>query len=104
VLIERALIAGVEPAHRFCDLAVHIGNCLQHSLAGIFRLIGVAHLQRFVLAGGGAGRHRGAAANSSADVNVGLNGGIAARIDNLARVDSSDLRGHFGMVSSAVVN
>ena len=33
-----------------------------------------------------------------------LNGGIAARIDDLPRVNSRDLRRHFGMVSSAVVN
>ena len=50
-LTSLLLIAGIDPVDRFRNLAVHVGDGLEHALADIFRLVGVAHLERFVFAG-----------------------------------------------------
>jgi len=52
-----------------------------------------------VLAGGSARGNSGAASGAISDINVGLDSGIAARIDDLAGADGGDLRGHVLLIS-----
>jgi uncharacterized protein YqfA (UPF0365 family) len=68
-------------------LAVHVGDGLLHALAEVARLVAVAQFDGFVLAGGGAGRNRGAADSAAGEANVDLDGRIAAGIDDLAGGD-----------------
>ena len=92
-LVERALVRRVEAGHGFGDFAVDVADGFQNALAKVFGLVAVAQLERFMLARGRAGRNRRAPPNSVPGVNVGFNGGIAARIENLAGVDFRDLCG-----------
>ena len=47
-----------------------------------------------MFAGGGSAGNGGAAEIAGIDKDIGFDGGIAARIENLAGVDFGDLRGH----------
>ncbi len=93
-VIEGALVGGVETGDGFGDFGVGVGNGLEHALAEIFRFVTVAELEGFVLAGRSAGGDGGAAKRSAIKDDVGFDGGIAARIDDLAGVDFDDLSGH----------
>ena len=55
------------------------------------RRAAVAQLRRLELAGRRAGRHRGAAEGARAQRDLGLDGGVAARVEDLAGVDAFDL-------------
>ncbi len=89
-LIEAALIGRVHAADRVEDLAVHGGDGVQHALAAIALLVAVAQLDRFMRAGRGAGRHRGAADDAAFQRDVDFDGGIAAAVENLAADDVRD--------------
>ena len=58
------------------------------------RLVAIAQLVGFVLAGGGAGGNGGAAERSAFEANVRLDCGIAAGIENLAAMNGDNFRGH----------
>ena len=66
---------------------------LRTPLPPIALLVAVAQLERFVLAGRRAGGHRGAAEHARGELHVDLDGGIAARIEDLAGANGDDL-GH----------
>ena len=53
-----------------------------------------------MLAGGSSGRDRRSAKCAATQKDIGFDGRIAAGIDDLAGVDSGDLGGHVGPVSS----
>ena len=93
-MVEGALVGGVKTGDGFGDFGIGVGDGLEHALAEIFRFVTVAELEGFVLAGGSAGRDGGAAKRSAIEEDVGFDGGIAAGIDDLAGVDTGDLRGH----------
>ena len=65
------------------DRAIDIFHGAQHALAEVARLIAVAQFEGFVLAGGCARGHRGAAARAVFENDVRFDGGIAARIEDL---------------------
>src|SRR5205807_3533213 len=54
------LVSSVQTHDRFGNFTVDVANRFQHPLAEVFGLVAVAQLARFVLAGGRAGRNRGA--------------------------------------------
>ena len=75
---------------------VDVGDRLEHALAEISGFVAVAEFQGFVFAGGSAGRNGGAAERARLEKHVGFNGGIAARIEDLAGVNASDFGRHNG--------
>ena len=79
------------PLNGLGDAPIDIFDGAQHALAEVARLVAVAQFEGFVLAGGGAGGHRGAAARAVFEDDVGFDGGIAARIENLPADDARDL-------------
>ncbi len=72
------------------NLLVDILNGLARSFAQVALGIAVAQLHRFMLAGGSARGYRGAAHGAIREMHVGFDGGIAARIQNLAANDFDD--------------
>ena len=92
--VERALVGGIEPGDRAGQRAVHVGDGFEHALAEIARFVAVAQFDGFVLAGGCAGRHRGAAQRAAFQNDIRLDRGIAARIDDLPAVHARDFRRH----------
>ena len=61
-------------------------------LPPIALLVAVAQLDRLVRAGGGAGRHGGAADGAALQRDIDLDGRIAAAVQDLPRVDVDDAR------------
>ena len=88
--IDRRLVCGVEAAHGFGQLAVDVGDCLGDSLAAPV-VSAVAQLDGLELARRRARRHRRAARGARLEHHVDLDGGIAAAVDDLPRVNLLDL-------------
>ena len=88
-LVERALLGGAGAGQRLGDLAVDVGDRPRDALAGP-GVAAVAQLDRLELAGRGAGGHRGAAARAGLERDLDLDRRVAARVEDLARVDGGD--------------
>ena len=84
-LVELAL-RELASAQRRGDLAVDMGDRLRDALAEVARLVAVAQLQRFALAGGRARRHGRAAARAAVEDDIDFHRRIAARVEDLARL------------------
>ena len=74
------------------DLAVHVLDGLEHSLAQEAGFVAVAELDGFIFSGGCAGRHRGASDRPALEPDVNFNRGIAARVDHFAAADFNNGR------------
>ena len=88
--VDELLVLGRLAEQRFADLAVDVGDRLQHTLAEVAILIAVAQLGGFVRAGRGAGGHDRATAGAGFEFDFAFNGGIAARVENFAGLDVDD--------------
>ena len=88
-LVEGALLGGAGAGQRRGDLAVDVGDGAGDALAGP-GVAAVAQLDRLELAGRGAGGHRGEAAGARLERDLDLDGRVAARVEDLARVDGGD--------------
>ena len=82
---------GLHAAERVHDLAIDRFDRGPHTLALIARFVAVSQFDGFMGAGRCARGHRGAAARAAGQDDVGLDGGIAARVEDLARGDFDDL-------------
>jgi hypothetical protein len=89
--VESLLVGGVEPAHRGRDLATHVLHRTADALAAPVAAA-VTELERLVDTGRGAGGHRGPPGRARLEPHLGLDGGIAARVEDLARADLRDRR------------
>jgi hypothetical protein len=87
--VERPLIGGVEPADARGDLAVDVRDRPRDRLPGV-RVAAVAQLDGLVHARRGARRHRRPAARAGLELDVDLDRGIAARVEDLARAHRRD--------------
>ena len=90
----RTLVGGVETAKGSGNFGVDVGNGLENTLAEILGFVAVAKLEGFMLAGRSPRRNDSAAEGSGLQKDVGFNGGIAARVENLARENAGNFRGH----------
>ena len=91
-----ALIGRVKTDDRGCDLAVDMVDraCDPFPEPGG---AAVTELDGLVLAGGGAGRHRGHATGAGGELDLDLDGRVAPRVEDLPGVDVGD-RSHMGSV------
>ena len=80
----------VEARQQVHDLAVDRADRLQHALAAVALLVAVAQLDRLVRAGRGAGRHGGAAHGAAFELDLDLDGGIAATVQDFAGANVDD--------------
>ena len=83
--------AASKPAHRLGDLAVDVGDRLGDALAAA-RLAAVAQLERLVHAGRRARGHRRAARRARLEADLDLDGRVAARVEDLPRVNCARSR------------
>src|SRR4029077_14435911 len=95
-VIQGTLVGRVGTDNGLCDFRIDVGYRLEHSLAKIFGFVSVAEFQRFVFAGGSARGNGGAAESATLAQPVAFNGGIAARIEDLAGMNASDFARHNG--------
>jgi hypothetical protein len=84
------LLGDVEAEDRLGDLGVDVLDRLLHALAEEALLVAIAQLHRLARAGRRPRGHRGAPHGAGLDQHVGLDGGIAARIQDLAGDDFND--------------
>ena len=94
LLVDGALVGGVHVGQGVGDFAVHIFYRLQHALAQIALLVAVAQLDRLVLAGRCAAGNGRASSGSVRQGDFRLDCGVAARIENLPRLNFLNLRDH----------
>ncbi len=88
--VDLALVGGVEADDLLGDRLVDVLDSLQDALAQVARLVAVAQLDGLELAGGSAGRDRSAALCVIVEKDLDLNGGVAARVEDLASVNDVD--------------
>ena len=93
--VDPGLVEGIAAADGLGDLTVDIRNGLRDSLAAI-GLAAVAKLDRFVHSGRRPRRDRGAAESPGIESNIDLDCRIAARVEDLARVNAGD-RAHLSV-------
>ena len=93
-VVDRSLVGGIEASYRAGNLAIHAGDGLAHALAEVARFIAIAQFDGFVLAGGRARGHCGAARCAAFEDDIRFHGRIAARIQNLPAMHPRDFRRH----------
>ena len=88
-LVDPALVGGVESTQGSGDLTPDVRDRLGDALPAP-RLAAVAQLERLVDTGRGSGWHRGPAMRARLEHDVGLDGRIAARVEDLPGVNGGD--------------
>ena len=96
--VQEGLLARIEAHERRGEHGVHVLDRLEHALAAVAADIPVAQLDGFARAGGGAGGHRRAAHHAGFQHHVGLDGRIAARIQDLAAANIDDAAHRQGLL------
>src|SRR5439155_27186104 len=89
-LIDRGLLRGLHPLDLRGDRLLDVVHGLAHALAAVALLVAVAQLDRLALAGAGARRHRRAAPGAGLELDLDLDRRIAARVEDLPRIDAGD--------------
>ena len=89
-LVDRGLLGGLHALDLGGDGLLDVLHGAAHALAAVALGVAVAQLHRLALAGGGARRHHGAAQGAGLELHLDLDGGVAAGIEDLARVDGPD--------------
>src|SRR5207248_5382236 len=87
--VDAALVEGIEAGDRVGDLAVDVGDRRAHALAAV-ALVAVAQLDRLVAARGCSRRHDRPAMGPGDEEDLHLDGGITARVKDLAAHDVLD--------------
>ncbi len=100
LLIDTLLVARVHTEHGRLEDGVDVVDSLEHAFAQIPLFVAVTQLHRLARAGGGARRYRRAAHHTGVENDVGLDGGVAAGIEDLAAADVGD-SGHVDLPSDA---
>ena len=93
-VIESALVGGVGTNDGFGDFGVDVGDGFMDAFSQILGLVAIAEFDGFVFAGRGAGWNSGAAKRAGFEGDFGFDGGIAARVKDLAAVNPDDFGGH----------
>ena len=81
------LIERVHAEERVLDFGVGVGDGFLHAFAAESFLVAVAEFDGFVFAGAGAAGHGRTAGRAAFERHVHLNGGISARVEDLARLE-----------------
>ena len=90
-LIDGGLIQHVHAHQALGDLGVHVLHSVEDALAQVAALVAVPQLAGLIDAGGSAGGHSSAAHGAVFQIDLHLNGGIAAGVQDLTAQDVNDL-------------
>src|SRR3546814_16967569 len=93
--VDEGLFLRVQAHQGLGDFSVEVLDRAQPALAQVARLVAVAQLDGFALAGGSARGHGGAAHGAGVPPLVALDGSIPARHDTVAAADIVDCTYHF---------
>ena len=89
-LVDGPLVARVEAAHRLGERPVDVGDGLLDAATAVAVGIAVAQLDGLVRAGAGAAGDDRPPERAAREDDVGLDGGVAARVEHLARAHVPD--------------
>ena len=89
-VVDDLLVVGVGFEQVVSDFVVDGLNGVQHAAAAVAVRVAITSFDGFVRAGAGAGWDGGAAQRAAGELDIGLDGGIAARVEDFARVDARD--------------
>ena len=89
-LVDRRLVGGIDAGERREHLVVDVGDGLPDALAEVAALVAVAQLERLVFAGARAAGHGGAPKRAVLEGDIGLDGGVATRVEDFAGQDAFD--------------
>ena len=87
--VDAALVERLHPLEGVADLVVDVRDGAGHALAAV-AVAAVAELDGLELAGGRAGRDDGAAGGAGGEEHLDLDGGVAARVEDLPPRDVLD--------------
>ncbi len=90
-LVHLLLGSHILALQRIVDLAIDVGNRLQHPLATVTALVTITQLNRFTRAGRGTGGDRSAPHRTGGGGYIDFNRGISTGINNLASYDLANL-------------
>ena len=93
--VDLGLEAGVHPGQAGSDRLLDRGNGAQDPFPAVAVRIAIAQLHRLATARGCPGRYTGAGPDPAGQIHLHLHGGVSARIEDLAPMDSSDGAVHF---------
>jgi hypothetical protein len=83
-VIEGALFFGFHAGDGGTNFVVDVGDSFEGAFAEVARLIAIAKFHGFVFAGGRTGGNSGAADSAVGQIDIGFDGGVAARVKDLA--------------------
>ena len=87
--VDAALVERLDPLEGVADLVVDVGDRVGDALAAV-AVAAVAELDRLELAGGRARRDDGPAGGAGGEEHLDLDGGVAARVEDLPPRDVLD--------------
>ena len=90
--VKRTLVEFVA-LERLCEFAIHVSHGLPDTFAAVARFVPVAQFQRLTFTRRGARWHGRPSESASGEGDIDFNCRIAARIQNLTAVHSSDFHG-----------
>src|SRR5207248_10546670 len=99
--VDLRLVVRVLARARRAQLRVRVLHRLEHALAGVALAVPVAQLHRLARAGGGARGHRRPAEYAAVQDHLGFDGGVAARVDDLAPADVGDSAHRLELLTAA---
>ena len=88
--IDDALLGGVVSDDLFGQSLLDVLNSLENTLAAVAILVAVAKLNGLEVAGGGTGRNGGTGLGRVVENDLDLDGGVAARVEDLTCIDEFD--------------
>ena len=91
-LVDADLVERFHPLDFGEDLLVDVLDRLEHALAAVTLLVAVAQFKRLVFAGGRPRRNCRRPGRTGFQLDLHLDGGVAAGVQNLSGVDLSDFR------------
>ena len=81
--VDVGLFSGIQAQHGLGDFGVDVLDRLQHALAAVALGVVVTQFDGFAGAGGSTGRHGGTTHHTGFEQDIALDGGVAARVDDL---------------------
>src|SRR5262249_5152403 len=94
--INAFLVGCIEALQCLSDRTVDVRDGVLHAFAEITRLVAITQFDGLARAGRGAARHRGSASRTVAQRDIGFKSGVAARVEDLARMNRGNCC-HFSM-------
>ena len=93
-IVNFGLLGRIHADDLLCNLGVHVLHSSERALAAVSLLVAIAEFASFAFAGGSAARNSSVTGHTVFEGNINFEGGIAARIEDLAGNNGFNFRSH----------